>query len=68
MSVASSSRSRADSAAARSASVQACSATAPFNVADGSAIGELHHQHRAADFNKFLAPSTERRQPNSMFT
>ncbi|MGP3959580.1 IS630 family transposase [Nonomuraea sp. 3N208] len=28
---------------------------AAFNVADGSVIGELHRQHRAAEFKKFLA-------------
>lgn len=27
---------------------------AAFNVADGSVIGELHRQHRAAEFKKFL--------------
>lgn len=28
---------------------------AAFNVADGTVIGELHRQHRAAEFKKFLA-------------
>ena len=28
---------------------------AAFNTADGSVIGELHRQHRAAEFRKFLA-------------
>ncbi|MFG6194810.1 IS630 family transposase [Nonomuraea sp. JJY05] len=28
---------------------------AAFNIADGSVIGELHRQHRAAEFKKFLA-------------
>jgi transposase len=27
---------------------------AAFNIADGSVIGELHRQHRAAEFKKFL--------------
>jgi len=27
---------------------------AAFNVADGTVIGELHRQHRAAEFKKFL--------------
>ena len=27
---------------------------AAFNVADGSVVGELHRQHRAAEFKKFL--------------
>ncbi|MEV0597624.1 IS630 family transposase [Nonomuraea cavernae] len=28
---------------------------AAFNVADGTVIGEMHRQHRAAEFKKFLA-------------
>ena len=28
---------------------------AAFNTADGTVIGELHRQHRAAEFRKFLA-------------
>ncbi|MCA2230491.1 IS630 family transposase [Nonomuraea aurantiaca] len=28
---------------------------AAFNIADGSVIGELHRQHRSAEFKKFLA-------------
>jgi transposase len=28
---------------------------AAFNIADGTVIGELHRQHRAAEFKKFLA-------------
>jgi transposase len=28
---------------------------AAFNIADGSVIGELHRQHRAVEFKKFLA-------------
>jgi hypothetical protein len=27
---------------------------AAFNIADGTVIGELHRQHRAAEFKKFL--------------
>ncbi|WP_246647089.1 hypothetical protein [Nonomuraea ceibae] len=30
---------------------------AAFNIADGSVIGELHRQHRTAEFKKFLATS-----------
>ncbi|MET8118273.1 IS630 family transposase [Micromonospora sp. NPDC005189] len=31
---------------------------AAFNIADGSVIGELHRQHRAVEFKKFLAGET----------
>jgi hypothetical protein len=27
---------------------------AAFNIADGTVIGELHRQHRAAEFTQFL--------------
>jgi transposase len=33
---------------------------AAFNVADGTVIGELHRQHRAAEFKKFLATIDQR--------
>jgi transposase len=33
---------------------------AAFNVADGTVIGELHRQHRAAEFKKFLTTIDQR--------
>ncbi|MET8162636.1 IS630 family transposase [Sphaerisporangium sp. NPDC005289] len=33
---------------------------AAFNIADGSVIGELHRQHRAAEFKKFLVTIDKR--------
>jgi transposase len=33
---------------------------AAFNIADGSVIGELHRQHRAAEFKKFLTTIDKR--------
>jgi transposase len=36
---------------------------AAFNVADGTVIGELHRQHRAAEFKKFLATIDQRVPP-----
>src|SRR5690349_12751227 len=36
---------------------------AAFNVADGTVIGELHRQHRAAEFRKFLATIDQRVPP-----
>src|SRR4051794_16729461 len=33
---------------------------AAFNIADGSVIGELHRQHRATEFKKFLATIDKR--------
>jgi len=36
---------------------------AAFNVADGTVIGELHRQHRATEFKKFLATIDQRVPP-----
>jgi hypothetical protein len=29
---------------------------AAFNIADGTVISELHRQHRASEFKRFLVP------------
>ena len=36
---------------------------AAFNIADGTVISELHRQHRAAEFKRFLPRSTRRSRP-----
>jgi transposase len=38
---------------------------AAFNVADGTVIGELHRQHRAAEFKKFLV-TIDKRVPDGL--
>ncbi|MER7282166.1 hypothetical protein ABT369_47835 [Dactylosporangium sp. NPDC000244] len=37
---------------------------AAFNIADGTVIGRLHRQHRAAEFKSSWSRSTRRCRPN----